>query len=142
MPKIRVPRKSEAFLEWARDLYLAAEEMHIEWDAPHPSETLMEPLLAWEKIIAALRDPNHGSVDIVAKANVRVALNIACKSYIMDYVINNPAVSEKIRLALTRSSGANSRHRNGERRQIADRRKNGERRSDVYAESTIKINFY
>ena len=129
MTKIYIPRKGERFLGWAKNLYFHAERMHKEWGAPHPKKTLLKPLKAWEDIMDTLQDAQNGGVNMVVKANARRSLAEAGKTYLLDYVVNNPAVSDKERRDLACMPGAVlSRRKDGDRRKKGERRKNRDRR--------------
>ncbi|GHV75261.1 hypothetical protein AGMMS49942_00820 [Spirochaetia bacterium] len=94
-----VPRKDEKFNPWVRNVCIKAETAAPALNIPIEVFTPIDAKLGiWSAAWTAFLAPNHGAMDRQAKNDARAALEPAVRDLIRQYLINNPALTNRMKI--------------------------------------------
>jgi hypothetical protein len=89
-----VPSHDDDLLTFAKTFYAYAFAHYSQWAVPSPQNPLSGDIDAFESLLGAYKEPNHGKVDTLNKNEAKKTLTAALRTYIQGYVARNPTVTD------------------------------------------------
>ena len=95
-----LPRADSPLYDWAKIFLAYLATHHARWNLMEPPEHLSALLAKFETCLLKCLDPNHGSVDVAEKNDVKQQLIKALRDYVQGHIARNIAVTVADRKAM------------------------------------------